>query len=252
VGNRLVVTIEDDGRGIAIERVAAKALAQRLVSEADLARMSEAQIARLIFTPGFSTRDDVSDLSGRGVGMDVALFNVTRLGGTVQIENKPGLGAAFRLDMPLSAAIRPVLLVDTGAQAIGLPEAMVAEALVVPRSSLQSVNGQPSLLLRDRYLPVFDVCDLLGLPLKKSDNDTDISIVVCRWNGQRAALRVHRILRRLEMLIRETHPCITSLRGSAAYRCSAPIALCWFSIPTNCSGLLAGPHRAACVRSGTP
>ena len=159
VGNRLVVTIEDDGRGIAIEKVAAKALAQRLVSEADLVRMSEAQIARLIFTPGFSTRDQASDLSGRGVGMDVALFNVTRLGGAIHIDNRPGLGSGFRLDMPLSAAIRPLLLVDTGAQTIGLPEAMVAEALIVPGSSVQSVNGQPSLLLRERYLPLFDLCE---------------------------------------------------------------------------------------------
>ena len=213
VGNRLVVTIEDDGRGIAIEKVAAKALAQRLVSQADLARMTEAQIARLIFTPGFSTRDDASDLSGRGVGMDVALFNVTRLGGTIHIDNRPGLGAGFRLDMPLSAAIRPLLLVDTGAQTIGLPEAMVAEALIVPRSSLQSVNGQPSLLLRERYLPLFDLCELLGLPQRKSDNGADIWVVECRWNGQRAALRVRRILRRVEMLIRETHPRITSLPG---------------------------------------
>ena len=213
VGNRLVVTIEDDGRGIPIEKVAAKALAQRLVSEADLARMTEAQIARLIFTPGFSTRDEVSDLSGRGVGMDVALFNVTRLGGTIHIDNRPRLGVAFRLDMPLSAAIRPLLLVDTGAQTVGLSEAMVAEALIVPCSSIQSVNGQPSLLLREHYLPLFDLCDLLGLPRQKSNNGADISVVVCRWNGRRAALRVHRILRRLEMLIRETHPRITSLPG---------------------------------------
>jgi two-component system, chemotaxis family, sensor kinase CheA len=213
LGNRLVVTIEDDGRGIAIDKVAAKALTQRLVSEADIARMTQAQIARLIFTPGFSTRDQASELSGRGVGMDVALFNVTRLGGTIHIDNRPGLGAAFRLDMPLSAAIRPLLLVDTGTQTIGLPEAIVAEALIVPGSSVQSVNGQPSLLLRERYLPIFDLCDLLALPRHKLDNGEDISVVVCRWNGQRAALRVHRILRRLEMLIRETHPRITSLPG---------------------------------------
>ncbi|WP_439530189.1 ATP-binding protein [Pannonibacter sp.] len=212
-GNRLVLTVSDDGRGIDIARVGEKAVAQRLASVEDLARMSDAEIARFIFTPGFSTRSEASTVSGRGVGMDVVLVNVTRLGGRIDIETEAGKGATFRLDMPLSAAIRPMLLADTGRQTIGFPETMVAETAVFPAASVQSVNGQPSLLLRGRFLPLFDICELMRLPAPEDDAGADLSVVICSWKGRRVGFRTRRILRRAELLIRETHLRVAELPG---------------------------------------
>jgi chemotaxis protein histidine kinase CheA len=211
--NRIVVEIGDDGRGIDIERVKRRAIVSRLASEQEVQRMSDEQVTRFIFTPGFSTAAEVSDVSGRGVGLDVALVNVTKLGGKIDIASVPGEGTIFRLDLPLSAAIQPMLLADTGIQPIGFPEAMVSEALVFPAAALQHVNGQRSILLRDRFLPLFKVTELLRLPEPPTQRRADLPIVLCEWSGQRMGIEVHRILRRGEMLIRETHPRIAALPG---------------------------------------
>jgi chemotaxis protein histidine kinase CheA len=211
--NRIVMEITDDGRGIDIERVKRRAIVSRLASEQEVQRMSDEQVTRFIFTPGFSTAAEVSDVSGRGVGLDVALVNVTKLGGKIDIATTPGEGTTFRLDLPLSAAIQPMLLADTGVQPIGFPEAMVSEALVFPAAALQHVNGQRSVLLRDRFLPLFKVTELLRLPEPATQRRADLPIVLCEWSGQRMGIEVHRILRRGEMLIRETHPRIAALPG---------------------------------------
>jgi two-component system chemotaxis sensor kinase CheA len=210
---RIVVEISDDGRGIDIERVKQRAVASRLASEADIRRISDDEAVRFIFTPGFSTAADVNDVSGRGVGLDVALVNVTKLGGKIDVLTESGQGTTFRLDMPLSAAIQPMLLADTGIQPVGFPEAMVSEALIFPTSGLQYVNGQRSILLRDRFLPVFRLTDLLRLPRPAEEPRADQPIVLCEWSGQRMGIEVHRILRRGEMLIRETHPRVAALPG---------------------------------------
>jgi two-component system chemotaxis sensor kinase CheA len=210
---RIVVDISDDGRGIDIARVKQRAVASRLASEEDVRRISDDEAVRFIFMPGFSTAAEVNDVSGRGVGLDVALVNVTKLGGKIDVLTEPGQGTTFRLDMPLSAAIQPMLLADTGVQPVGFPEAMVSEALIFPTSGLQYVNGQRSILLRDRFLPVFRLTDLLRLPPPPEEPRADQPIVLCEWSGQRMGIEVHRILRRGEMLIRETHPRVAALPG---------------------------------------
>lgn len=210
---RIVVEISDDGRGIDIARVRQRAVASRLASAEDVRRISDDEAVRFIFMPGFSTAAEVNDVSGRGVGLDVALVNVTKLGGKIDVLTEAGQGTTFRLDMPLSAAIQPMLLADTGVQPVGFPEAMVSEALIFPTSGLQYVNGQRSILLRDRFLPVFRLTDLLRLPRPAEEPRADQPIVLCEWSGQRMGIEVHRILRRGEMLIRETHPRVAALPG---------------------------------------
>jgi two-component system chemotaxis sensor kinase CheA len=214
-GNRIVMEISDDGRGIDIERVKRRALSSRLASEDEIRRMTDEQLVRLIFTPGFSTKEEVTDVSGRGVGMDVVLVHVTKLGGKIDITTQPGVGTTFRLDLPLSAAIQPMLLADTGVQSIGFPEAMVSESLMFPSDGVQFVNGQRAILLRERFLPVFKLTELLRLPsaAAAAANGGYLSIVLCQWAGQRMGIEVHRILRRGEMLIREAHPRVAALPG---------------------------------------
>jgi two-component system chemotaxis sensor kinase CheA len=210
---RIVIEISDDGRGIDVARVKQRAVASRLASDDEVRRISDEEAVRFIFTPGFSTAAEISDVSGRGVGLDVALVNVTKLGGRIDVITEAGQGTTFRLDMPLSAAIQPMLLADTGIQPVGFPEAMVSEALIFPTSGVQYVNGQRSILLRDRFLPVFRLTDLLRLPRPAEEPRTDQPIVLCEWSGQRMGVEVHRILRRGEMLIRETHPRVAALPG---------------------------------------
>jgi two-component system, chemotaxis family, sensor kinase CheA len=212
--NRIIMEISDDGRGIDIERVKQRAMSLRLASEHEIRRMSDEQLARFIFTPGFSTKDEVTEISGRGVGLDVVLVHVTKLGGKIDIATRAGHGTTFRLDLPLSAAIQPMLLADTGVQYIGFPESMVSETLMFPSAGVQFVNGQRAILLRERFLPVFGLTELLRLPTRPaSANDAYLPIVLCQWAGQRMGVEVHRILRRGEMLIREAHPRVAALPG---------------------------------------
>jgi chemotaxis protein histidine kinase CheA len=213
-GNRIAVEIADDGRGIDAERVRRQAVAQSLVTESDSLKLSRDQIHRFVFAPGFSTVEKLTETSGRGVGMDVALVNISRLGGRIDIQTVPGQGTTFRLDMPLSAAMQTVLLAETAVQTVAFPERMVVEAVTVAEDSVQYVNGQRALLLHDRFLPLFRLTDLLRLPEAPTQAPSgDITLVVVAANHTRYGVEVNRVLRRHEMLIRETHPRIAQLPG---------------------------------------
>ena len=203
-GNRVAVEIVDDGRGIDAERVRRQAVTQSLVTESDSHKLSKDQIYRFIFAPGFSTAERVTATSGRGVGMDVALVNISRLGGRIDIQTVPGQGTTFRLDMPLSAAMQTVLLAETALQTVAFPERMVVEAVTVAEDAVQLVNGQRALLLHDRFLPLFRLTDLLRLPEGPAEQSGgDLSLVVVAADNTRYGVEVRRVLRRHEMLIRE-------------------------------------------------
>lgn len=212
-GNHIVIEIRDDGRGINIERVLEKAIANDLVSREQAALLTDDQIARFIFAPGFSTAQAVTDTSGRGVGMDVALVNITKLGGKIDIINRPGLGCCFRLEIPLSKAIQSMLLADTGIQKVAFPDRTVSEVVICATDGVQLVNGQRSMLLHDRFLPLFRLVDLLGLPPGPPRIHGDFSVVVCEHDGQRIGVEVAAILRRADLLIQEMHPRIAHLPG---------------------------------------
>jgi two-component system chemotaxis sensor kinase CheA len=213
-GNRISVEIADDGKGIDAERVRRQAVAQNLVTESDSHKLTRDQVHRFIFAPGFSTAEAVTSTSGRGVGMDVALVNISRLGGRIDIQTVPGQGTTFRLDMPLSAAMQTVLLAETAVQTVAFPERMVVEAVTIAEDQVQHVNGQRALLLHDRFLPLFRLTDLLCLPEAAAPPvGGDISLIVVAADHTRYGVEVNRILRRHEMLIRETHPRIAQLPG---------------------------------------
>ena len=213
-GNHILVEVGDDGRGIDLERVLERAVARHLVDPATAPTLTEEQIAHFIFSPGFSTAERVTETSGRGVGMDVALVNVTKLGGVIDIVTQRGRGTTFRMDIPLSKAIQSMLLAETGVQTVAFPDRMVAECVVAQTSDVQSVNGQRSILVHDRFLPIFRLVDLLKLaPPPEEVRGTDLAIVVCELEGRRVGFEVHRIRRRTDLLIQEMHPRIAKLPG---------------------------------------
>ncbi|MBK5255745.1 MAG: chemotaxis protein CheW, partial [Vicinamibacteria bacterium] len=136
----------------------------------------------------------------------------------VEIATRAGLGTTFRLELPLSAAIQTVLLAQTAVQLVAFPERMITEALAFRREDVQIVNGQRSILLHGRYLPIFRLVDLLKLPAEEAGTaretmGTEMAIIVCEWGGRRIGIEVFKILRRHEMLIREMPPRIASIPG---------------------------------------
>ncbi len=165
-GGQIIIKISDDGRGIDIEKLKAKILEKELATEEELANMSEAQIQRFIFHPGFSTASKVTSVSGRGVGMDVVRTNLELIGGTVDLTSVPGKGTTFTIKIPLTLAIVSALIIAVAGQRFAIPQLSVVELVRAHPNSehrIELINDTPLLRLRNKLLPVIDLKSLLGL-----------------------------------------------------------------------------------------
>ncbi len=166
-GDHIVLIIADDGKGMSAERIRAKAIEKGLISEEEANVLDERQSLNLIFLPGFSTKTQISDVSGRGVGMDVVKTNIQKLNGSIEIRSEPGKGSVFIISLPLTLAILPVLLVLLGDQPFALPLSLVREILPIDKARLQEVGGKETLVVRGEVLPVISLSRLLGWPLER-------------------------------------------------------------------------------------
>ena len=163
-GDHIVLIIADDGRGMSPERIRAKAIEKGIIREEDANTLDDRQSLNLIFLPGFSTMNQASAVSGRGVGMDVVKTNIQKLNGSVEIRSEPGKGSVFIISLPLTLAILPVLLVLLGDQPFALPLSMVREILPIEKEKMQEVGGKETLVVRGEVLPVVALSRLLGWP----------------------------------------------------------------------------------------
>jgi two-component system chemotaxis sensor kinase CheA len=164
-GGYIIIRIADDGRGLDTERIKVKAIAQGLVSEADAEKLPEAQIHKFIFAPGFSTAAKVTNVSGRGVGMDVVRNNIDQIGGTIDVKSVAGAGLSFTIKIPLTLAIVAALIVEAGGHRFAIPQLSVVE-LVRARSGsehrIESIKNTRVLRLRDKLLPLVGLRHLFG------------------------------------------------------------------------------------------
>lgn len=163
-GDHIVIVVADDGRGMDAEKLRAKALAKGLISDEEASTMDERQSFNLIFLPGFSTAEKVSDVSGRGVGMDVVRTNIQKLNGTIEVASQIGKGTTLAINLPLTLAILPVLLVGVGQQPFAVPLSMVREILPMNPASIQDVGGKATMTVRGEVLPIVPLATLLGWP----------------------------------------------------------------------------------------
>ena len=164
---QVIIEIMDDGAGIDAEKVAAKAQSLGLLDEVQLARMSERDIIKLIFRPGFSTAERVTDISGRGVGMDVVQSNLGKVGGAIDVESAIGKGTSIRIKLPLTLAIIPSLLVSVGEERYAIPQVNLVELVRLSagnvRERIENISGAAVLRLRDELLPLVRVSDFLDI-----------------------------------------------------------------------------------------
>ncbi len=161
-GDQIVIEIADDGRGMDPETIRAKALEKGLIGPDEAGSLDARQSLNLIFLPGFSTKAEVTDVSGRGVGMDVVATSIRRLKGRIGIVSHPGRGTRFVITLPLTLAILPVLNLRLGEQPLALPLSSVHEILAIDPAKVRSVGGRPALVLRGEILPLVDLAALLG------------------------------------------------------------------------------------------
>jgi two-component system chemotaxis sensor kinase CheA len=161
-GDHIVLIIADDGRGMNPEKLRAKALQKGLITDEEANTMDDRQSFNLIFLPGFSTKEVASDVSGRGVGMDVVKTNIQKLNGSVEIKSSPGKGSTFVISLPLTLAILPVLLVQLGDQPFAVPLSMVREILPIDVGQVQEVGGRATMVVRGEVMPIYPLHYLLG------------------------------------------------------------------------------------------
>jgi two-component system chemotaxis sensor kinase CheA len=214
----IIVEVTDDGRGIDLDRVKAKAVRNGLTTEADMARMSDEQVLRFVMEPGFSTAAAVTNISGRGVGLDVVRSHVEQVGGIVDLRSRMGRGLTVTIKLPLTLAIASALIVEAAGQRFAIPQISVAELVRTQDSGevrIETLNGQATLRLRQRLLPVVDVADVLNLSRQNEAGAAeDRLVVVCHVGGHRFGIIVDSILHTEEIVVK---PISSKLRHMSVY-----------------------------------
>ncbi|MDR4494403.1 MAG: chemotaxis protein CheA [Nitrospirales bacterium] len=212
-GNSIVIRVEDDGRGLQVDKIAAKAVAKGLASEADLSAMAPKDIMNMIFLPGFSTADQVSDLSGRGVGMDVVRTNISRMNGSLDLDSELGRGSLVTIKLPLTVAIIQALMVEVECATFAIPLASVIEAVKVKKEDIKSVNGQAVLNLRERILPLLDLGQTFHIP--NSQATEECYVVVVDVGERRFGVVVDRLKAQEEVVIKSLGEYLADVQGVA-------------------------------------
>jgi len=217
--DRVVIEISDDGKGIDAHAVKVKAYQKGLIDEAAMDRMTDQEAVNLVFIPGFSTSDVVSDLSGRGVGMDVVRTAIEQVHGSIVLESVKGEGTRIRLSLPLSMAVTNVMTVESNQQMFGIPMDAVVETVRVPRSAVRTIKQRKATVLRGRVVPLRDLNTVLGLAAPPLTNDSDeYAVLVVRVGDAQLGLLVDDFHETADIILK---PLSGVLAGLRAYSGSA-------------------------------
>ena len=207
--NHVVISVMDDGSGIDAAEVRKTALARGLLRGDEA--LTEREAVQLIFAPGFSTARSVSDISGRGVGLDVVLKSIERLSGLIEVETVPGVGTRFIIELPLTLAIIATLLVEAAGRTYAIPLGSVVESLKLHDEDVHTIKSRPTLRIRDRIVPLLSLASFLGLPEQET---TQRRYVVILGRGEkRLGLIVDRLRGQQEVVIK---PLDTAVAGPGA------------------------------------
>lgn len=199
--NHVVIRFSDDGKGIDGEKIKASALKKGIITEEQAARLNAQEAVHLIFEPGFSTASTVSDVSGRGVGMDIVRSQIGRLNGIIDIDTEVGVGTTFTIRLPLTLAIIKGLLVNVSGRVLILPMYNVAEIVRIKPEEIQMIQGQQSILNHGRIVPFYRLCDKLQYPRKDRKSKT-IPLVIVRSVDKISAYAVDEIIGNQEVVIK--------------------------------------------------
>jgi two-component system chemotaxis sensor kinase CheA len=211
-GGHIIIEISDDGRGLPTDKIKAKAITSGLITEADAEKMSEAQIHKFIFAPGFSTAAQVTSVSGRGVGMDVVRTNIDQIGGTIDVKSVVGEGSSFLIKIPLTLAIVSALIVEAAGDRYAIPQLSVIELVRAQTNSdhrIERIKNTPVLRLRNKLLPLVHLKKMLGVDSTGSSEPEDGFIVVTQVGNQTFGIVVDGVFHTEEIVVK---PMSTKLR----------------------------------------
>lgn len=232
-GNNVLIEVKDDGKGIDPTIISRLAIERGLFTPEQMAKMPPEEIIKIIFLPGFSTAKEVSDLSGRGVGMDAVKAKLEDLNGVLELESKVNEGSRVTIKLPLTLAILPALMVKVGQEMFAVPLGSVLETMDITRSDINIVQHQEVTLLRGDVLPIIRLRNVLNVPTTEEEQKTidakeeEISIVVCASGEKRAGFMVDELLGQQEIVIKSLGNLLGGLPGimGATMRGDGSIAL---------------------------
>jgi len=209
--NHIVVAVEDDGRGIDPEKIRNSAIAKGLIGKEESLSLTPQELLQLIFLPGFSTSSEVTETSGRGIGLDVVKKIVTALNGMIEISGTPGCGTRFTIKLPLTLAIITALMVEVGGGIFAVPLAGVLESIRIPAAEIHEIGTGEVINLRDRLVPVYRLDSFFGM--KRSETREQEYIVVVGSGEKRGGLVVDRLIGQQEIVIKAMDDYLGDLPG---------------------------------------
>ncbi|MEX2415234.1 MAG: chemotaxis protein CheA, partial [Paenibacillaceae bacterium] len=201
-GNHVFIEIEDDGRGINRDKVMQIAIKNNIVSPEKAQSLTDEEIYRFLFAPGFSTADKISDISGRGVGLDVVTNRISSLGGHVNIESKLGIGTKFSVQLPLTLSIIGAMLIRVSEEKYAIPLSSIVETAIIESSRIRKVHGKSMIDFRNTVISIIALDELLDCKRNKTEVKTEHEIVIVRKGDKLAALIVDELIGQQEIVLK--------------------------------------------------
>ena len=216
-GGHIIIQVSDDGQGLPVEKIKEKAIANGLVTQAEVEAMSEQRILQLIFRPGLSTAEKVTSVSGRGVGMDVVRSNIEKIGGAVEVASRESKGTQFTIKIPLTLAIVSALIVECSGERFAIPQIGVVELVGVKSDSdnqIEAINDAPVLRLRNRLLPLVYLRDILGMKAEETAEGAppkDVFIIVSQVGANTFGIVVDKVFDTEEIVVKPVAPMLRDI-----------------------------------------
>jgi two-component system chemotaxis sensor kinase CheA len=201
-GNNVIILVEDDGKGINPEIIKNKAVQKGLITQSEADKLDTAEAIRLLFLPGFSTAETITDVSGRGVGMDAVKTKIEALGGMVDIETKVNEGSKFKIRLPLTLAIIQALLVKVYEEIYAIPLSSIDSTINITPADIKTIQNQEVILLRGQIIPIVRLAEKLNVPRNNDDEQGELFVVIVHMGNQRAGIIVDTLIGQQEIVIK--------------------------------------------------
>ncbi|QDY82208.1 chemotaxis protein CheA [Paenibacillus polymyxa] len=212
-GNNVFIEIEDDGNGINREKVLNSAISKGILTAEQAASMTDEEAYQVLFAPGFSTAAVISDVSGRGVGLDVVKSKITALGGNVTVHSTLGQGTNFSVQLPLTLSIIAAMMIQIGSEKYAIPLSSIVETAIVKRTQIRSVHGNKMIAFRDSHIPLISLSQLFEVPDFNEDEEEETEVVVIRKGDRLAALSVQDFLGQSEIVLKNLGKYLPNIQG---------------------------------------
>jgi two-component system chemotaxis sensor kinase CheA len=211
-GNQVIIEIYDDGAGIDPEKIKVAAAKKGVSTQVELDKMTKEQLINLIFLPGFSTAKQITETSGRGVGMDVVKTKITALGGTVHVDSQVGKGTRTTIKLPITLAIIQAILVTDTKETFAIPTSQVSEIVRVKKADVQKLGKTNAIVVRDRVIPMVHLHHMLGLP-ESDEEELELLIIYLGDENTKMALAVDSVLRQQDILVKSLSEALSGIKG---------------------------------------